>query len=32
VPKAARLGGDKKIPVRVSGGRKALTARGRKKS
>jgi HSP20 family protein len=32
VPKAAHMDGAKKIPVRASGGRKALTARGRKKS
>lgn len=32
VPKTAHLDGAKKIPVRASGGRKALTARGRKKS
>jgi HSP20 family protein len=32
VPKAARLEGARRIPVQVNGGRKALTARGRKKS
>jgi HSP20 family protein len=31
VPKAAHLDGARKIPVQVNGGRKALTARGRKK-
>jgi HSP20 family protein len=32
VPKAARQDGAKKIPIQVGGSRKALTARGRKKS
>jgi HSP20 family protein len=32
VPKAAHLDGARKIPVQVNGGRRALTARGRKKS
>ena len=31
VPRAAQLDGAKKIPVQASGGRKALTAKGRKK-
>jgi HSP20 family protein len=31
VPKAAQVDGAKRIPVQASGGRKALTARGRKK-
>jgi HSP20 family protein len=32
VPKAAELGGAKRIPIQANGGRRALTARGRKKS